>query len=110
MYILALIISSLCVAKQYKQSITERETDSRRRREERLIPVTPLLHCRSTQIESILRFLRMYKSASVFNTNKTFSSKSFKYSTKSTINMEWRCEPGGKIHYLLTCFVVCSFK
>lgn len=46
MYILAIIISSLCEAKQYKISITERKTDSRRRREERLIPVTPLLHCR----------------------------------------------------------------
>lgn len=44
MYILALIISSLCVAKRYKRSITERETDRKRRK--RLIPVTPLLHCR----------------------------------------------------------------
>lgn len=53
--------------------------------------------------------LRMYKSASVFNTNKTISSKPFKYSTKCTINMEWRCEPGGKIHYLLTCFCCLFF-
>lgn len=54
MYILALIISSLCVAKQYERSVTERETESRR--EERLIPVTPLLHCRQTQLETSFLF------------------------------------------------------
>lgn len=38
-----------------------------------------------------------------------FSSKSFKYSTKCTMNMEWRCKPGIKIHYLLTSFVARFF-
>lgn len=114
MYILALIISSLCVAKQYKRSVTERETDSRRRREKTsnssYTPAALQINTNRDYFTVSKTLLRMYKSASVFNTNKTISSKSFKYSTKCTINMEWRCEPGGKIHYLLTCFVACSFK
>lgn len=100
---------SLC-GKTIQISITERETDSRR--EEHLIPVnTPAALQINTHTKKISfkTLLRMYKFASVFITNKRFSSKSFKYSTKCTMNMEWRCKPGVKIHYLLTCFVACFF-
>lgn len=74
MYILASIISSLCVAKQYERSITERETESRRR--ERLIPVNTPAALQINTIKNNFPFpktlLRMYKFASVFNTNKQF--------------------------------------
>lgn len=111
MYILALIISSLCVAKQYERSITERETESRRR--ERLIPVNTPAALQINTIKNNFPFPKHDSECTnllLFSIQiDNFSSKSFKYSTKSTMNMEWRCKPGLKIHHLLTCSAARSF-
>ena len=93
---------SWCGKNNYKRSITERETDSRRRRTSNSSYTPAALQINTNK--TIFLFQNITQSVQicfVFNTNKQFSSTSFKYSTKCTMNMEWRCVTGVKIHYLL---------
>lgn len=60
MYILASIISSLCVAKTIKKSVTERKTDEEKKEDDS--SYTPAALQKNTPIAS----LQMYKSVSVF--------------------------------------------
>lgn len=93
-YILASIISSLCVAKTKEASQSARQTAEG---EEHLIPVTPLPNCEEKNQSTNGKKSKHFSFACtnlllVFNTNRQFSSTSSLNSLQNTLWTEWRCE------------------
>lgn len=93
MYILASIISSLRVAKNNKKRHRARDRKAEEfqlhpcctadKHNSKLVSKKKPKKQRDSECTNLLRFSIQIN---------TFSSKSFKYSTKCSMNMEWRCE------------------